>query len=79
MLDMVEAWMESEKKNNGHKRMIPIATISRDVGHGGGLPLTKICQGLLAYSLTLSEKQHIAFSPISFVGVCVRSFVCVVN
>ena len=57
-------------------RTIPIATISRGVRNGGGLPFAKICQGVLAYSLILSEMQRIAFSPIAFIGVCPYLCVC---
>ena len=45
-------------------------TISKGVRNGDGLPFAKICLGVLAYSLILSEMLRIALSPIAFVGVC---------
>ena len=39
--------------------------------------MPKICQGVLAYRLILSEMQRIAFSSIAFVEVRVRVCVCV--
>ena len=49
------------------------------MSENGARPFAKICQGILAYSLILSEMQRIAFSPIALIGVCpyVRVCVCV--
>ena len=57
--------------------MIQIATISRGVRNEDGLPFAKICQGVLVYSLILSEMQCIQFLPIAFFAVCVCVCVCV--
>ena len=62
------------------RRTIPIATISRGVRNGGRVPFAKICQGVLTYSLMLSEIHRISFSPIALfvcVYLCVCMCVCV--
>ena len=41
------------------------------------ISVAKLCQGLLDYSLILSEMQRIALSHNAFVGVYVRMCSCV--
>ena len=48
---------------------LAIATISWRVLNEGELPFANIRQWVFANSLILSEMQHIALSPIAFVGV----------
>ena len=58
-------------KADSSRRMLLITTMSGGDRSGGRLTFTKICQGALAYSLILlREMQHIAFSPITCVGMC---------
>ena len=47
-------------------------------GRGCWLPFAKICQGLLAYDLILSEMQRIALLPVALLEICVRMCVYVV-
>ena len=52
-LEPLGLWARPRQIRGG--QTIPNTTISRGVGNGDGLPCAKICQGVLAYGLILSE------------------------